>query len=198
MKNISEIKKLSVHSILGTIVLLLTISCNQKRMLFQENAENWSTYGDANWHFDNNELIGEVLDGSGFILTKQSYKDFILELEFNPDSTINSGVFIRCKTKDINPTDCHELNIWDLHPDQSNRTGAIVTRAVPLVIVETINTWNTFKINAENNRIQVWINKQLTVDTKNDELFDGYIGLQAKGTGKVRFRNVKIIPLIGE
>ena len=171
---------------------VLNVSKNHSKVIFKENSKEWEIYGDANWHFENNELIGEVSEGAGFVLTNQSYKNFILELEFKPDSTINSGVFIRCKNEDINPTDCFELNIWDLHPDQKNRTGAIVTRAVPLAIVETINRWNTYKIKAENNRIQVWINKQLTADYSDGSLPEGFIGLQAKGTGKISFRNLKV------
>ncbi len=185
-------KKLRIHSVIGVIVLFIIISCNQSQTLFQENPKDWDAYGDANWNFSNNELIGKITDGAGFVMTRQSYKDFILEVEFKPDSTINSGVFIRCKDKDVNPSDCYELNIWDLHPDQDNRTGAIVTRTIPLAYVETINKWNTFRIKAEKDHIQVWINDTLTADTRDEGLFDGYIGLQAKGTGEIRFRNFGI------
>jgi hypothetical protein len=185
-------KKLIIYSIVGVIVLFLTISCNHSRTIFQENSKNWDTYGDAKWSFSNNEFVGEITDGAGFVLTRQPYKDFILELEFKPDSTINSGVFIRCKNEDINPSDCYELNIWDLHPDQDNRTGAIVARMAPLAFVETINKWNTFRIKAEKNRIQVWINETLTADTSDNALIEGYIGLQAKGTGEIKFRNFSI------
>ena len=188
-------KKRSIPYTIIIIILLLIMSCNHSKAIFQENSKEWIVYGDANWHFSNNELIGDIENGAGFVLSKKSYSNFILEVEFKPDSTINSGVFIRCKNEDINPTDCYELNIWDLHPDQNNRTGAIVTKAIPLAIVETINKWNLYKIKAEDNRIQVWINNTLTADYEDNTLFQGYIGLQAKGTGVVNFRNVRIIEL---
>lgn len=177
---------------LATLLLCCCISCNPSRILFQPNSQDWKAYGDANWNFNNNELVGIIADGAGFVITQQPYQNFILELEFKPDSTINSGVFIRCQKQDINPTDCYELNIWDLHPDQDNRTGAIVTKTKPLAYVETINKWNTYKIKAENNHIQVWINGVMTADTKDSALSNGYIGLQARGTGKIQFRNLKI------
>ena len=185
-------KKISIFSIVSIAVLFLTTSCNQTQAIFLENSGGWDTYGDANWSFSNNELIGKTNDGAGAVITNQSYKDFMLEVEFKPDSTINSGVFIRCKKEEINPTDCYELNIWDLHPDQDNRTGAIVTRNVPLALVKTIDKWNTYKIKAHKNHIQVWINGVLTIDTIDESLAEGYIGLQAKGTGEIRFRNAKI------
>jgi len=187
-----EMKKLSNLSFIGVFVLFFTFSCNFSQRLFQENSKTWEANGDANWNFSNNELIGKITAGAGFVITKQAYQDFILELEFNPDSTINSGVFIRCKKEDINPTDCYELNIWDLHPNQDNRTGAIVTKTKPLAYVKTINKWNTYKIKVVKNHIQVWINGTLTADTKDKGLSNGYIGLQAKGTGEIKFRNIII------
>jgi len=137
-------------------------------------------------------LIGKIENGSGFIMTKRLYKDFVLELEFKPDSTINSWVFIRCSNVDIDPLSCYELNIWDLHPNQNYRTGAIVTRSVPLIKVKTIDKWNRYKIKNENDHILVWINGILTADIRDKSLIKGYIGLQAAGFGKISFRNVII------
>ena len=189
-------KKLNIHLMIGVISLFLITSCNSSEKTFGENIGEWGTYGDAEWEFSNNELTGKITDGDGFVITKQTYKDFILEVEFKPDSTINSGIFVRCqKENEINPMNCYELNIWDLHPDQNNRTGAIVTKTKPLAQVETIDKWNTYKIKMENAFIKVWINGILTADARDHSLSEGYIGLQAKGTGKVSFRNLKIMPL---
>ncbi len=176
-------------------VLLLNSSCRNSQALFRENTKDWKIYGDAVWRFSNNELIGSIRKGAGFIMTQEAYNDFILELEFKPDSTINSGVFIRCKNADINPVDCYEMNIWDLHPNQDYRTGAIVLKSVPLVNVETNNTWNTYKIKAKKGRIRVWINTILTADLIDNTRLTGSIGLQASGTGEIKFRNIKIKPL---
>ncbi len=170
----------------------LCLSCHNPTVLFQENENDWLIKGDANWKFSNNELIGKLDSGSGFIMTRQVYKNFVLELEFNPDSTINSGVFIRCKNIDINAVDCYEINIWDLHPNQDYRTGAIVTKSNPLARVETINKWNTYKIKIENHHLVVWVNNVLTGDIKDETLSKGFIGLQGKGKGEIKFRNVKI------
>ena len=177
---------------LAILILLLNLSCNNTEALFQEDNKNWFEKGDAQWTFNNNELIGKVEEGAGFVMTQQAYKDFVLELEFKPDSTINSGVFIRCKQYDINATDCYEINIWDLHPNQDYRTGAIVTKFVPLAIVETLDKWNTYKIKGENDHIQVWVNDILTADMRDQALTEGYVGLQAMGSGEIRFRNLKI------
>lgn len=177
------------------VVLVLNLSCRSSQGLFQNNSENWKRGGDATWTFANNELVGTVNEGNGFIMTEATYSDFILELDFKPDNTVNSGVFIRCKALEISATDCHEINIWDLHPNQDNRTGAIVTKAVPLVKVNTNNKWNTYKIKAQGGRVQVWINDIMTADYTDKTLSQGHVGLQTAETGEIRFRNVKITPL---
>ncbi|WP_435623974.1 3-keto-disaccharide hydrolase [Flagellimonas sp.] len=175
-------------------VLVLNISCSDSHQLFQKNAKDWKSYGDAEWSFSNNTLMARVSDGDGFIMTDQSYRNFVLELEFKPDSTINSGIFVRCTKKELSATECHELNIWDLHPNQEYRTGAIVTKSVPLQRVETLNKWNAYKIKMEENRIQVWVNDTLTADAEYQYPEKGFIGLQAMGTGEIRFRNIRIRP----
>ena len=160
--------------------------------LFQENAGDWVEQGNADWQFVDNELIGKLDTGAGFVITQKVYDDFVLELEFNPDSTINSGIFVRCAGHEMNPFTCHEINIWDLHPNQDFRTGAIVTKVKPLAKVETLNKWNTYKIRCEQDQVQAWINGILTAELKDASLGKGHIGLQAAGGGQIRFRNVKI------
>jgi hypothetical protein len=163
--------------------------------LFQENSNDWNRFGDATWEFSNNELVGSIKKGAGFAMTQKAYSDFVLTLEFKPDSTINSGVYIRCNKKAINTTDCYEVNIWDSNPNQNYRTGALVTKSNALAIVETHNKWNTCKIRIDKDHIQVWVNNILTTDTKDQTLTGGYIGLQALGSGEIKFRNIKIEPL---
>ncbi|MEX0361194.1 MAG: DUF1080 domain-containing protein, partial [Allomuricauda sp.] len=174
------------------IVSVLLFSCNHKEHLFKENVNDWFEKGDASWSFEDGELIGICEEGSGFVMTKNSYKDFSLELEFHPDSTINSGVFLRCKEHNIDAADCHEINIWDLHPNQDFRTGAVVTKAVPLAKVTTLNQWNTYKIKNQGDHLQVWVNDTLTADLRDEILTEGFIGLQAAGKGKIKFRNVTV------
>ena len=173
-------------------ISLILHSCSKKEQLFQENADNWFEKGDATWSFEKGELIGTSEDGSGFVMTHKSYKDFILELEFYPDSTINSGVFLRCQDPNIDAADCHEINIWDLHPNQDFRTGSVVTKFVPLVKVNTLNQWNNYKIKNQGDHVQVWVNDTLTADLKDNSLEKGFLGLQAAGQGMIKFRNITV------
>ncbi|NRD19977.1 DUF1080 domain-containing protein [Winogradskyella eckloniae] len=187
------IKNKEKYLLIAALILFFVASCRPTdHKLFQENGTDWKAYGNDCWHFSNNELIGKIIDAEGYVITKEKFKNFDLTLEFKPDSTINSGIFIRCHNEDMNPKNCYEINIWDLHPDQSNRTGAIVGRTETLAKVETINKWNTYRITARDEHIQIWINNILVIDAIDHTLTEGYIGLQAKATGKVHFRNINI------
>ena len=185
----------TLFTILLTI-LILNYSCggagSETQTLFEENRKDWFNSGAADWIFDNGILLGRASGGSGMVMSQDTYKDFELSLEFKPDSTVNSGIFVRCKNKELSNIDCYEMNIWDLHPDQNSRTGAVVTRAVPQAHVETLDKWNTYRIRCEGNHIQTWVNNELTVDIYNTELIEGYIALQAAETGTIMFRNVKL------
>ncbi|MDA0193996.1 MAG: DUF1080 domain-containing protein [Bacteroidetes bacterium] len=184
------------------LIIILGISCSkpgstdqEEVILFAENAQDWIKGGDADWTFVNNELIGRLDSGQGFVVTKKAYKDFALTVEFYPDDTINSGVFLRCKNAGLSGEDCYELNIWDDNPNQEYRTGAIFLRSNPLAQVETINQWNTYELRCEGDRIQASINGVVTADLRDQSRAEGFIALQARGIGEIRFRNVKVRPL---
>ncbi len=176
------------------IFLALLLSCSSAKMLFEPEDPTWFEKGDAKWQFGLEGIVGSSNGGIGFLMTKEPYRDFELELEFYPDETVNSGIFVRCKNYDLSFSDCYEINIWDNHPDQKNRTGAIVSRTTPLAQVETLNQWNTYSIKCEKNHIQAWVNGVLTADLISDDLREGYIGLQTAETGTIKFRNVRIRP----
>lgn len=177
------------------VVILLSISSINSQELFQENSKDWHTVGNANWEFIDNELVGSLKSGAGFVVTDNTFKNFNLELEFMPDKNINSGVFVRCKNDSLSAVNCYEFNIWDTNPNPDNRTGAVVNKFPPLRYVETIDKWNTYKVTVNEDHLQVWVNDVLTIDTHDEFHIEGYIGLQARGEGEIKFRNVKISKL---
>lgn len=136
-------------------VLPFLNSCASTETLISNNLENIIQTGDAEWQYSDEILTADVDNGKGFIITDKSYDNFVLELDFKPDSSINSGIFIRCSKKEISPFDCYEVNIWDMHPNQKHRTGAVVEKTTPLEYIETIDRWNHLKIKCEDNHVRV-------------------------------------------
>ncbi|MEA1786975.1 DUF1080 domain-containing protein [Arenibacter sp. GZD96] len=174
------------------VALILFYACSNSKSLFEEDQSEWFISGEATWGLENGELVGSITNGTGFIMTNTQFEDFVLSMDFKPDSSINSGVFIRCQHKEISSSTCYEINIWDLNPNQDYRTGGVVSIAKPLNYVETINTWNTFRIKMVKQHLQVWINDVLTTDIHDKALRRGYIGLQAQDDGFIKFRKIRI------
>ena len=154
--------------------------------------EAWTTTGDANWQLSDGTVVADM--GAGFLVTRESYGDFELEVEFFVSPDANSGVFLRC----ANPAKpgaatCYEVNIFDQRKDPTYRTGAIVGVAKPSVQMDAGNRWNTYHIEAHSRHLVVRLNGQTTVDVEDDKLGAGPIGLQY-AAGQVKFRSVRIRP----
>lgn len=153
----------------------------------------WSTQGDSAWQVQQG-VIEASGRGDGFLVSDGEFRDFRLTLDFWVDRSTNSGVFIRCGDRGrIHPDTCYELNIWDKHPRQEARTGAIVFRAMPpLAQVQTIDRWNTLDVVARGREVELRINGRLTARLDDAELESGFIALQHWETGVVKFRNIVI------
>lgn len=162
-------------------------------LLDGSTVEGWNTVGDANWTVGDGFV--EATGGMGYLVSPQSYRDFELRVEFWVDAVANSGVFIRCSDPTaISDTTAYEVNIYDMRPDQTYRTGSIVNFASPPEVIDAAGQWNTFEIRAEGSHLVVVFNGVETVNVEDMTYDEGPIGLQY-GAGIVRFRNVEIRPL---
>lgn len=157
------------------------------------NLNAFDRVGTANWTLADG--VVEATSGSGFLVTKASYGDFELRVEFWVDADANSGIFIRCADpQKITAENSYEVNIFDKRPDPTYRTGAIVNVAKPSSTIDAGGRWNTFEITARGPRLTVTLNGTRTVDVEHKGFAKGPIALQY-GAGTVRFRNVQIRPL---
>lgn len=186
---------------LSLLLLVLVSACSSQapvRDPFQAlfdgaSLAGWSVSGDVDWRVENGEIIASG-PGDGFLLSDQEFQDFHLTLEFWVDADTNSGIFFRCDNREnIHPETCYEANIWDEHPQQIARTGAIVHKAMPpLKHVSTVGHWNTYKIAAEGKRVMVIVNGETTAFLYDAQIKNGFIALQHWRKGTVKFRNILI------
>jgi hypothetical protein len=155
-----------------------------------KSLDRWTPIGNANWRLADGAV--EASMGTGFLVSKESYTDFELKVEFWADADANSGVFIRCSNPmEITAMNAYEVNIFDKRPDPAYRTGAIVNVSKPKVMVDVANKWNTMEITAKGPRMTVTLNGMQTVDAEDGTHPRGPIALQY-GTGTVKFRSVQI------
>jgi hypothetical protein len=165
--------------------------------------ENWNRVGDANWRAEGGAIVADR-GKSGFLVSKNSYQDFIIRAEFWAATDTNSGIFIRATDPaKITADNAYEVNIWDIRPDPTYATGAIVNfAAVPVpTVYKAAGQWNTFEIEAKGGALSVRFNGVLTAKTTNSKFASGPFALQfgpgVKGVtgGPIKWRKVQIKPL---
>ncbi len=154
------------------------------------NLNNFNPIGSANWEIADGAVGAD--SGSGFLVTKESYEDFELTLEFWVDEPANSGIFVRCAdAMSVTDRNSYEVNIYDTRADQTYRTGGIVHIAAPNSVIMTAGKWNSYEIKAQGSRLMVTLNGEDMVDVQDTQFADGPIALQY-GAGIVKFRNVRV------
>ena len=160
--------------------------------------DNWNRVGDANWRVEDGLVVADK-GKDGFLVSKNSYKDFQIRAEFWTDHTTNSGIFIRLSdpTK-ISAKNSYEVNIYDQRPDPSYGTGAIVNFAKVSPMPKAGGKWNTFLITARGSNLIVELNGVQTVNIQHGQFPGGPFALQygsgPKGApgGAIKWRKVQI------
>jgi hypothetical protein len=168
--------------------------------------DNFNKIGDANWRVEDGAIVADK--GNGFLVSKNSYADYQIRAEFWVEPDSNSGIFIRCADPEkVTAENAYEVNIWDMRPDPSYGTGAIVNLAKVDPMPKAGGKWNVYEITAKGPTFTVVLNGQKTVDGVQDAKHaNGRIALQhglgvkddkgvANDKGVVKFRKVEIKPL---
>jgi hypothetical protein len=163
--------------------------------------ENWNRIGDANWRAEDGAIVADKGKG-GYLVSKNSYKDFQIRAEFWADHTTNSGVFLRCTDPSkVGADSAYEVNIYDQRPEPSYGTGAIVNVAKVAPMPKAGGKWNVYEITAKGSQLTVVLNGVQTVNVQDGKHAQGPFALQfgnrandAPG-GAIKWRKVQIKPL---
>ena len=165
----------------------------------EKGMDNFVPVGDANWRPEGGAIVADKGKG-GFLLSKESYGDFQLRIEFWAAHDANSGIYMRCSDpKNLTDKTCYEANIFDQRPDQTYATGGIVHRGKVMQPVKAGGKWNVYEITAKGSTLSVLLNGTKTSEIGNVEFPRGPIALQygtlppsgAPG-GVIKFRKVQI------
>ena len=169
----------------------------------EKGLENWSRIGDADWRTEGGAIVASKGKG-GYLVSKDSYKDFEIYAEFWAETDTNSGIFLRASDPNkIGSDSAYEVNIFDIRPDPTYGTGAIVNvAAVPVPIVHKAGgKWNTFEIVATGSDLTVKFNGIVIVSGHDSKFAQGPVALQFGGgvngatSGPIKWRKVQIKPL---
>lgn len=168
----------------------------------EKGLQNFNQIGDADWRAEGGAIVATKGKG-GYLVSKKSYKDFDLYVEFWANEDTQSGVFIRAADpKKVAAASAYEVNIYDKRPGQEYRTGSIVDVArVPVpTVFKTNGGWNTFRITAQGPEMTVEFNGNVTVHANDGKFKEGPIALQFGNRGKepggtIKWRKMQIKPL---
>lgn len=207
---------------LKTFFFLLVASCTKTEeqtpwtnLIASDNLKDWNLKGGtASYKIQNGTITGTTVADSPntFLCTNKMYSDFILEIDFKVDSTMNSGIQIRSNTLpyyrdgivhgyqvEIDPSKRawsgglydEKRRMW-LHPLQNNKEAQQAFKQ---------NQWNHYRIEAIADTIKTWINGVAASCLVDDKTASGFIGLQVHGIGKhkdklgkqIMWKNAKIM-----
>lgn len=180
--------------------LLLNAGCTSPQQaelsLFDgQTLKGWRSFDASKWWVSDGAILLQSGE-DGYLVSQSSYGSYDLSIEFWADRQVNSGVFVHCgNPQDISPVSCYEINIWDEHPRQEYRTGAIVTHVRPRVRLDTVGQWNRYDISVGQDAIVVLLNGVEVSRLEKPEKSQGYLAFQRQNGGEVRFRNITLKPL---
>lgn len=168
--------------------------------------------GKAKYTVQNGEIIGTTVFGepNSFMATDKDYGDFVLELEYKVDSTMNSGIQFRSLSKpDFKNGRVHGYQ-FEIDPSSRGWTGGIYDEArrdwlYPLDLNSSAKTafkqgqWNMCRIECVGNNIRTYINGIPAAYVIDDLTPKGFIALQVHSISKkeeegkeIRWRNIRI------
>lgn len=184
-------------------------------LIIEGSLQGWNIKGgEATYKNENGTIIGTTAANTPntFLTTDKMYDDFILEIEFNADSVMNSGIQIRSNSYPYYQNG--RVHGYQVEIDPSKRlwSGGIYDegRRKWLNTLEhnkeaqkafKQNDWNHYRIEAIGDTIKTWINNVPAAYLIDDKTASGFIGLQVHSIGKskeklgkqVMWRNAKIL-----
>ncbi|GLU44844.1 DUF1080 domain-containing protein [Allomuricauda sp. NBRC 101325] len=206
---------------LGTLTLLLCWACADAPKddtpwveLSDGTLNGWSQKGgEANYELKEGVIVGSTVHDTpnSFLTTNKMYDDFILELDYKVDSTMNSGIQIRSNSFpyyqngrvhgyqiEIDPSD----RAWSAGIYDEGRRGWLVTLDNNPEAQKAFkqNDWNHYRIEAIGDTIKTWINDVPAAYLIDEKTASGFIALQVHSIGKdqkagteIAWKNVKIL-----
>lgn len=192
----------------------ITMSAQTWEPLFNgKNLNGWKKLnGKAEYKVENNAIVGytKANTPNTFLVTKKNYGDFILELEFKVDDSMNSGIQFRSESKkEYQKGRVHGYQ-YEIDPSDRAWSGGIYDEArrgwlYPMTKNPKAQTafksgeWNKVRIECLGNSIRTWLNGVPCANIWDDTTPSGFIALQVheiynkEDAGKcVAWRDIRI------
>lgn len=179
-----------------------------------QTLDGWTKKGgEATYRVEDSSIVGTSVRNSEntFLVTEETYGDFVLEFDVRVHDSLNSGVQIRSKVRDSGQVYGPQVEI-EASLEEGAQAGYVYGEATGRgwLVPEDRRTphktfrdgeWNHYRIRAEGPCIQTWINGKKIADLTHEEIYknhkEGVIGLQVHGVGdegpyEVRWKNIRL------
>ncbi len=207
-------KKITLLFSFAFLTFLLSAQNPKWQTLFNgKDLKGWKQLnGKAKFGVKNGAIVGTTVLGepNSFLATEKVYGNFILELEFLVDSTMNSGIQFRSQSlPEYRNGRVHGYQ-YEIDPSPRGWTAGIYDEArrdwlYPLDLNPAAKTafrqgkWNKVRIECIGNSIRTWINDIPAAHLIDDVTPKGFIALQVHSIGKkedvgrsISWRNIRI------
>jgi len=196
-------------------LLIAVVSCTQQNVeqragttpqipLFNgKDLTGWAATGHAKWTVENGAIIGTQGENgaAGDLFTEAEFKDFILTATFRIDWPANSGIWFRYQSDQ----QAYQADILE-YTNPVCYTGSLYCMGKQFIALNENkdlvkkDSWNTLRVRAEGDHIQIRLNGQQVADVHDDSSGRGRIGLQvhpgdAYTHMKITVREITIQPL---
>ena len=163
----------------------------------------WQISGDARWVVENGLLIGiqGPNNAPGDLFTKDTYKDFLVTVTYRAEWPCNSGLWFRYQS----PKQAYQADILEYKKPECY-SGTLYCPGKMFLAMNEDKTlvnregWNTIKVRAQGDHIQIWLNGHQVADVHDDTTDSGKIGFQVHpgaefGQMKIVVRELLLKPL---
>jgi hypothetical protein len=141
----------------------------------------WETSGDARWVVENGLLVGSQgpNHAPGDLFTQGSYRDFVAVVTYRVEWPCNSGVWFRYQAPDkAYQADILEYQNPEAYSGSLYCPGKLFLAINPDKTLVDRDGWNTLKIQAERDHLQIWLNGRQVADAYDTTSDFGQLGFQ--------------------
>jgi hypothetical protein len=186
---------------------------NSVKLFNGKDLSGWKQLnGKAKYEVQNGEIIGTTVPGepNSFLVTEEIFGDFILELEFKVDPTMNSGIQFRSESKPDYQNGRVFGYQFEIDPSSRAWTGGIYDEArrdwlYPLEYNPSAknafkqNEWNSIRLECIGDVMRTFVNGVSAANVVDDLTPKGFIALQVHAIEKkedagkqIRWRDIRI------
>ncbi|MBM4029422.1 MAG: DUF2961 domain-containing protein, partial [Planctomycetes bacterium] len=153
------------------------------RLFNGKDLTGWEATGNARWVVEKGMLVGTqgANNAPGDLFTTQSFRDFEVTVTYRAEWPCNSGVWFRFQS----PRTAYQADILEYKKPEAHSGSLYCPGYAGLFLaanldktLENRDGWNTIKIRAQGDRLQVWLNDRQTADVRDTRSDSGKIGFQ--------------------